>query len=108
MGIMLSNDTRTYIVLKDCKPEVGTKVRSYDFPCGENEADDGCFVEGTIVAITDKIGEHNVGCDRYKIKVERKVFSSEESKIRDEFVYPPVNGTPTSLGRKTMYVQLMD
>ena len=39
------------------------------------------------------------GCERYVIRVDRKVWAGEEvdNPYRGH-VYPPVNGTPTSLG----------
>ena len=78
---------------------VGDYVRSYDF----NE-DVSSYVEGTVVDIVT-LG----GCYHYKIKVERRVLEGVEApqnKVLDYgHVYPPVNGTLTTLGRVTNSVE---
>ena len=77
---------------------VGNRVRSYDF---QNVRD--CFVEGVVVAI-----ERHEGCKRYKIQVERKVWSGEE--VEDPyrgFVFPPVNGTQRLFGGECDGVELV-
>jgi hypothetical protein len=78
------------------KITVGTRVRSFDFRGRDLTGDRACYVEGTVEAITEVRG-----CPRYDVRVERHVFGGiplpEED--RNERVYPPVNGTPTSFGR---------
>ncbi len=76
--------------------EVGNKVRSYDFP-----HDRECYVEGVVEALTEK-----EGCERYMIRVTRKVWAGEE--VEDPYrgcVYPPVNGTPKLFGGVTNFVE---
>ena len=68
---------------------VGSKVRSFDFPHSRE-----CYVEGTIEGYK-KIE----GCERYVIRVERKVWAGEE--VEDPYdghVFPPLNGTPKLFG----------
>lgn len=73
---------------------VGDRVRSYDF---EGRSD--CYVEGVVTGFKERDS-----CTRYVIEVDTEVFegkpvdkSSTRSKI-GELVFPPVNGTPTTLG----------
>ena len=69
--------------------KIGSRVRAYDFPHARD-----CYVEG----ILEGFGELE-GCRRYKIRVERKVWSGEEvPKPYRGHVYPPVNGTPKLFG----------
>lgn len=75
--------------------EVGDTVRSLDFP-DDPSKDDKCF---TIGEITDIVTIQ--GCPRYEITVSRRVFNGREMVIESEEpikVYPPLNGTPKSLG----------
>ena len=95
--------------------QVGSKVRSFDFAdTGRNgqvygrdlEGERACYIEGTV----EGFDEDNFDCRRYKIRVERRVFSGkEDAKVdpREAHVYPPVNGTPTMLGRVTNNVELV-
>ena len=92
---------------------VGTKVRSFDFAdTGRNgevygrdlEGERACYVEGEVIGFDDE----NFECRRYKIQVERRVFGGkEDAKVdpREAVVCPPVNGTPTLLGRVTNFVE---
>lgn len=68
------------------------KVYSYDF---DFYGDYGCYVYGTVVGFCEI-----EGCPRYSILVEEKV---RDDKVREgrknEMVFPPVNGTPTTMGR---------
>lgn len=74
----------------------GDRVRSYDF-AGNRE----CYAEGVV---EDIIAEME-GCARYKLRVERRVFDGKEVQQHEDFVFPPVNGTPTWSGGFTNYVQ---
>ena len=69
--------------------QVGSKVRSYDFPHARD-----CYVEGVVEGFSSL-----EGCERYKIRVDRKVWAGEEvdNPYRGH-VYPPVNGTPKLFG----------
>jgi hypothetical protein len=71
---------------------VGDRVRSYDFP-GVTD----CFVEGIVVGI----GEEIEGCPRYRIRITGCVFQGRDvtdCSCPQEFVFPPVNGTPRLFG----------
>jgi len=77
----------------------GDIVRSYDFPGNYS-----CYVEGVVEDFP--VVE---GCRRYRIKVHRDVWQGED-KVRGEpgfrrEVIPPVNGTATTLGRRTNQVE---
>ena len=88
--------------------EVGSKVRSFDFARGDSGRDlageRACYVEGVVEGFKEV-----EGCERYVIRVDRKVFGGEEEDILGRFphVYPPVNGTPTSLGGVCNGVELV-
>lgn len=72
---------------------VGDSVRSYDF-----EVHPDCYVEGTVLAITDPIE----GCSRYRIAVLLRNFDGKQrlGKPGEEIV-PPVNGTLNMMGGYT-------
>lgn len=77
--------------------QVGSKVRSHDFPGDRQwrqEEERQCYVEGVVEGFKEI-----EGCERYKIRVIRKVWAGKEvdNPFR-EHVYPPVNGTPKSFG----------
>lgn len=75
--------------------KVGDYVRSYDF-----EGREDCYVEGIVNDILP-IGE----CDRYFIKVSKRVWAGvEEIPTRVVEAFPPVNGTPTWMGEETHFV----
>jgi hypothetical protein len=73
----------------------GDRVRSFDF-AGVAE----CYVEGTIESITEPIE----GCPRYKVRVEQRVFNGALLAKKPDYVFPPVNGTPTMTGKATNLV----
>ncbi len=90
---------------------VGDRVRSYDFPDLPGMKTT-CYVEGIVEAIgpVPDIG----GCDRYTIRIERRIWQRKEDekwKEGREFptgrCYPPVNGIPTSLGGITRGVEVL-
>jgi hypothetical protein len=76
-------------------------VRSFDFSSMPNgldiEGPDACFIEGIVEGFTEVEGSM-----RYDIKATRRVFNGVEKDIEpgQRFI-PPVNGTPTMLGRIT-------
>lgn len=70
---------------------MGDRVRTYDFD--ENKL---CYCEGTVTRLVER-----EGCMRYEVLVERDVWDGIEavcSSRINQHVYPPVNGTPRSLG----------
>ena len=78
--------------------KVGDKVRSFDFARDgrgkQLKGERACYVEGTIEGF-----KRIEGCDRYMIRVERKVWAGEEvENPYDGHVFPPLNGTPRLLG----------
>ena len=77
--------------------KVGNRVRSYDFA-----RDRECYVEGIVEGF-----ERLEGCERYKIRVERKVWAGEECGCNNGYVYPPLNGTPRLFGGECNGVELV-
>jgi len=74
---------------------INDTVRSFDFDRHDLEGGAACFVEGIVTAFT----QHE-GCTRYDIQVTRRVFGGEEKEVEDgERVLPPLNSTPTTMGR---------
>jgi hypothetical protein len=88
--------------------KVGDRVRSFDFASRSVEGEDACYVEGVVEAIGREFagGPAFADCARYQIRVRRRVFAGEEltgeePSLVGGYVYPPVNGTPTTLGEIT-------
>ena len=84
--------------------EVGSRVRSFDFDYTRDLIGDrACYVEGVVEGFKEV-----EGCERYIIRVDRKVFAGEDEDIlgRFPYVYPPVNGTPRLMGGTTNSVEL--
>ena len=79
--------------------QVGSKVRSFDFARDgrgrDLEGERACYVEGVVEGFKEV-----EGCERYIVRVDRKVFGGEEEDILGRFphVYPPINGTPKLFG----------
>ncbi len=86
--------------------DVGTRVRSFDFPLMtregialglELEGERAAYMEGVVEAI----GEDDLeGCRRYRILVDKIVRSGAEAPVvvaegQRALIYPPLNGTPT-------------
>ena len=87
--------------------QVGDRVRSFDFstsPGGRDlEGERACYVEGRVEDLVEV-----EGCLRYRILVDRDVFAGEESDRRvGRHVTPPVNGTRSTLGGATDFVELV-
>jgi hypothetical protein len=74
----------------------GERVRSYDFGGIRT-----CYAEGIVESITEPME----GCPRYKLRVETRVFDGQSVPVEDSYVYPPVNGTPTTFGGVTNCVE---
>jgi len=68
--------------------EIGDTIRSYDF--GKDHPD--CYIEGTVEEIGRLLDWQ--GCDVYKVKCSKKVFSGKVIVEHEEYYFPPVNGTP--------------
>ena len=83
--------------------KIGTKVRSFDFHhMRDLEGPRSCYMEG-IVARIEKVR----GCDRYIITVDRCIVGGEEKRDFPSEICPPVNGTPTFMGRITDGVEVI-
>ena len=84
---------------------IGTKVRSFDFHrMRDLEGPRSCYTEGIVTGF-----EEVRGCMRYVIEVSRCISGGEDI-ASGEFpptIYPPVNGTPTMLGRITDGVEVI-
>ena len=99
---------------KTIKIKVGDHVRSYDFPDIPGMKTT-CYVEGVVEAIGPFTGEAGpFGCDRYTIRIERRVWRGQEDdrwKSGQEFpsgrCYPPINGIASWLGGETNSVKLL-
>lgn len=74
----------------------GERVRSYDFGGLRT-----CYAEGVVEAITEPME----GCRRYKLRVETRVFDGQRVDVDEPYVYPPVNGTPSTFGGVTNFVE---
>jgi hypothetical protein len=75
--------------------KIGDEVRSFDFEDRSLDGPRACYVVGVVEDVVNM-----EGCPRYQIRATRRVFGGNEQPIdsENEFVYPPVNGTPTSMG----------
>ena len=89
-----------YPATPDLTINEGDRVRSFDFFNNE-----GNYVEGIVMAL-----QWHEGCNRYKIRVERRVWEGVEHIIPHphDYVYPPVNGTATSFGGVCRGVQRIE
>ena len=80
---------------------VGDRVRSFDFADGNGRAygrdihgERANYVEGVVVAKKEL-----EGCERLVIMVDRHVSAGEEIQaLVGKQVFPPVNGTPKTIG----------
>jgi len=82
--------------------KAGDTVRAYDFETRCAEGPRACYVEGLVTRIFDSA---QAGCRVYKISVTRDVWGDAETPNRvGTFVYTVVNGTPTTLGNITNFV----
>ena len=85
--------------------QIGDRVRSFDFANSRDvDGERACYVEGVLEGFKEV-----EGCQRYVIRVDRKVFGGQEEDIlgRFKYVYPPANGTPTPFGGLTCFVELV-
>jgi hypothetical protein len=75
---------------------VGERVRSYDFSGVRT-----CYAEGVVEGITEPME----GCPRYMLRVEQYIWDGQSVPFEDPYVYPPVNGTPSTFGGVTASVE---
>jgi hypothetical protein len=76
--------------------KVGDKVRSFDFEGRRNlTGERACYIEGVVMGFREI-----EGCQRYEIKLTRRVFGGEDGPFAGT-MYPPVNGTSTLFGDTT-------
>lgn len=87
---------------------IGTRVRSFDFVMPyksqgqllgvDLDGDLASYVEGTV----KDIGIEIEGCERYQIRVDRRILGGQETSLakvpQPFYVFPPVNGTPHLAG----------
>lgn len=84
-------------------PLIGDKVRSFDFHhMRDLEGPRSCYMEGQLTGL-----KRVEGCWRYKIEVTRCVAGGEEQNNFPPVIYPPMNGTPTTMGRITDGVEVI-
>ncbi len=99
--------------------QVGTTVRSFNLATLLNDgriygmdtritpSNRVDFIEGKVIAIGEIVHE---GCPRYTIQITRECYGAEGTDSSDvcygvgHLVYPPLNGTPKSLGGVTFGV----
>ena len=84
--------------------KIGDKVRSFDFAAHRDiEGPDACFAEGVVE------GFQTIGCTRFDIRVTRAVWEGKEVPTEEGArIAPPLNGTPTNMGRVTDGVVKID
>ena len=83
--------------------QIGNRVRSFDFHYMRDlDGPRSCYMEGVVTGI-----ENIRGCDRYVIEVTRCVSGGKEHNDHPSVIIPPVNGTPTSMGRVTDGVEII-
>ena len=82
---------------------IGSKVRSFDFHYMRDlDGPRSSYMEGVVTGI-----ENIRGCDRYVIEVTRAVGGGKEHSDYPSVIIPPVNGTPTTMGRVTDGVEVI-
>lgn len=91
---LLTGCSADAVIQTDIRP--GERVRSYDFGGIRT-----CYAEGVVEEITGPIE----GCPRYKLRVETRVLDGQRIDAHEDYVYPPVNGTPTTFGGVTNCVE---
>ena len=84
---------------------IGSRVRSFDFHYMRDlDGPRSCYMEGVVTGI-----EEIRGCMRYIIQVDRCVGRGKELPAQEypPTICPPVNGTPTTMGRITDGVEVI-
>lgn len=93
--------------------KVGDKVRAYDH-VGRFEAPRLNGVIGTILAIDVKSAPLETGqtyifdCPRYAIMIDSSFMGDEITSESSRIVYPPMNGTPTTMSEITDCVETLE
>jgi hypothetical protein len=96
--------------------QIGDRVRSFDFPDNilsreEANPEHSCYAEGVVESVTDpKTHPEFRDCARYAIRVDKRLFGGSTERdqgLVGELVFPPVNGTPSTLGGITNGVELV-
>ena len=83
--------------------EIGNRVRSFDFHYMRDlDGPRSCYMEGVVIGLNEF-----QGCQRYVIEVDRCVSGGRERSDYPQMIYPPVNGTPTTMGRITDGVEVV-
>jgi hypothetical protein len=80
-----------------CLPPVGIgdTVLSFDFPDRSLTGERACYAVGMIEGVGRDFPVMEKTCDRYAIRVLRRVFGGDECGVESgELIYPPVNGAP--------------
>jgi hypothetical protein len=87
--------------------KVGDRVRSFDFDSRDADGQHANYMEGIVQAIGKPVAEAT--CDCYTILIDRVVWRGDDqaNEFVGRLVHPPVNGTPTSLGRTTHGVHVL-
>jgi len=85
--------------------EVGNRVRSFDFHYMRDlDGPRSCYMEGEV---TDIVEHPHFGYKCYEIQVDRVICAGKENDEIPVTIYPPVNGTPTTMGRITDGVEVI-
>jgi len=81
--------------------QIGDRVRSFSFESHELTGPRASYVEGSVIDF-----KWMEGCQRYEIEVSRRVDCGEVVPLNELIddagmyrVYPPINGTPTTMDR---------
>jgi len=90
---------------------VGDTVRCFDFAMGvmpngkiggtTRTGEYAAWVDGTVEAIGEDVLE---GCPRYRVRSIRRRHGKFLTEDTDTVIYPPLNGTPTLMGKRCMGV----
>lgn len=78
-------------------PEIGDRVRSFDFP---NRRD--CYIEGTLLDIAE-VG----GYKQYEIEVNKQYIEGKEVSFQYDRMYVPANGTRNQFGEEINQVEVI-
>lgn len=99
LELPLTTDRNGHII------EEGSLVKSYDFPhrAGTDRDVEACRIEGVVEGCVE-----SEGCERYVIRVTRRIWNGAEITPESEFLHPPLNGILKSFGGVTDSVVVLD